>query len=73
MVRVEVQVAKNDATLIRAVASALADPSNAPQMRALLRERLGQSPKGLKTLLESAPLEGIRIERVRERARRIAL
>jgi hypothetical protein len=73
MVRVEVQVAKTDATLIRAVASALADPSNAPQMRALLRERLGQSPKGLKALLESAPLEGIPIARTRERSRRIAL
>ena len=73
MVRVEVQTAKDDAALIRAVASALADPSNAKEMRALLRERLGQSPKGLKMLLESAPLEGIRIERRRERGRRIAL
>ncbi len=73
MVRVEVQVAKDDATLIRAVALALADPSNAQEIRALLRERLGQSPMGLKTLLESAPLEGIRIQRARERGRRIAL
>ena len=73
MVRVEVQVPKNDATLIRAVASALADPSNATELRALLRDRLGRSPKGLKMLFESAPLEGIRIERSRERGRRIAL
>jgi hypothetical protein len=51
----------------------LADPSNAPELRALLRERFGQSPKGLKMLLESAPLEGIRIQRARERGRRIAL
>ncbi len=73
MVRVEVQVAKNDATLIRAVASALTDPSNAPELRALLRERLGHSPKGLKMLLESAPLEGIRIDRPRDRGRHITL
>jgi hypothetical protein len=73
MVRVEVHVAKNDATLIRAVASALADPANAAELRALLRERFGQSSKGLKMLLESAPLEGIRIDRTRERSRRIRL
>ena len=57
MVRVEVQTAKDDAALIRAVASALADPSNAKEMRALLRERLGQSPKGLKMLLESTRMD----------------
>ena len=71
--RVAVQVAKNDATLIRAVASALADPANAPEMRALLRARLRRAPRGLKMLLESAPLEGVPIARARERYRRVAL
>jgi hypothetical protein len=74
LVRVEVQVRREDAGLVRGVASALADPDREAETRALLREKVsGGRPKGLKALLASAPLEGIEIERSRDTGRALDL
>lgn len=73
-VRVEVQVRKEDANLVREVASALADPARAEGARALLRESFASARKGgLKALLAAAPLEGIELERSRDVGRDVAL
>ena len=66
-VRVEVQVRKEDAALVREVATALADPGRAIEARSILREKIA-APRsgGLKALLASAPLEGIDLERPRD-------
>ena len=64
LVRVEVQVRKEDAQLLRNVAGALADPEHAAEARALLRERFAsREAKGLKALLAAAPLDGIDLDR----------
>jgi hypothetical protein len=56
IVRVEVQVNREDARLVRAVAAALADPWLRSESRALLRERFDRRPtRGLKALLTVAP------------------
>jgi hypothetical protein len=74
IVRVEVHVRKDDAPLVRDVASALSDPARESQTRALLREHFGASrAKGLKALLVSAPLEGIKLSRSRDFGRDIEL
>jgi len=73
MVRLEVQVANEDAPLVRAVAAALTNPALRSETRALLRERFGPEPAGFKTFLSSAPLEGVRITRSRSRGRRVEL
>jgi hypothetical protein len=74
IVRVEVLVHKDDATLVRGVAKALADPAREAEARALLRERFGASTaKGLKALLAAAPLQGIDLTRERDTGRDIAL
>ena len=66
-VRVEIQVRKEDATLVRDVANALVDPEREAETRAVLRERIvAQRSGGLKALLASAPLEGIDLERPRD-------
>jgi hypothetical protein len=63
-VRVEVTVRKEDASLVRNVVSALADPSRQAEARKLLRQRFIEPAKpGLKALLASAPLDGIDLER----------
>lgn len=63
-VRIEVNVRKEDASLVRRVASALSDPSRQAEARLLLRQRFVESPKvSLKALLASAPLDGINLER----------
>ena len=63
-VRVEVNVRKDDASLVRGVAAALSDPSRQAEARRLLRQRFGKSPKvSLKALLASAPLDGIDLDR----------
>jgi hypothetical protein len=63
-VRVEVNVSKDDASLVRHVAAALADPARQAAARMLLRRRFAESPKvSLKTLLASAPLDGIDLVR----------
>lgn len=48
MVRLEVQVRRDDVELVRGIARALADPTREAQTRALLRERVGQVPVDLK-------------------------
>jgi hypothetical protein len=63
-VRIEVNVSKEDASLVRRVASALSDPSRQAEARLLLRQRFVEPPKvSLKALLASAPLDGINLER----------
>lgn len=72
LVRVEVQVPKADAALIRAAARALRDePDLAPQVRAGLRRAAAPPPAGLKELLASLPLEGIDLDRPRDLGRPI--
>jgi hypothetical protein len=63
-VRVEVNVSRDDANLVRHVAAALSDPARQAAARMLLRQRFVEPPKvGLKALLASAPLEGIDLDR----------
>ena len=66
-VRVEIQVRKEDAALVRDVATALVDPERETETRAILHERIA-TPRsgGLKALLASAPLEGIHLKRPRD-------
>ena len=73
-VRVEIQVRKEDAALVRDVATALADPEREAETRAILREKIA-TPRtgGLKALLAAAPLEGIDLERTRDFGRDTAL
>lgn len=72
-VRVEVQVRKEDAALVRDLASALGDPERESETRAVLRERIATSRKGgLKAMLASAPLEGIDLDRPRDFGRETA-
>ncbi len=74
VMRLEVHVRKDDASLIRWVAKALSDPARATEARALLRERFGAiQAKGLKELLAAAPLEGIDLSRERDLGRDVAL
>ena len=72
IVRVEVQVRKEYAGLVRGVATALGDPTREARTRELLRERIVPSSEmSLKELLASAPLEGIEIGRPRDFGRKI--
>jgi hypothetical protein len=72
--RVEIQVRKNDAPLIRGVARALTDPDREADARALLQRQFGgPAMKGLKALLASAPLDGIDLSRDRDSARDVEL
>lgn len=74
IVRVEVQVQKEDVALVRGVAAALSDPDREVEVRSLLRERFGTADaKGLKALLAAAPLEGIDLTRQRDVGRDVAL
>jgi hypothetical protein len=74
VVRVEVQVRKQDAALVRGVADALSDPAREAEARALLRERFGAGKaSGLKALLAAAPLEGIDLTRKRDLGRDVVL
>jgi hypothetical protein len=73
-VRVEVNVRKEDANLVRRVASALSDPVHQVEARRLLRQRFVEPPKvSLKTLLASAPLDGIDHDRSRDPGRDVDL
>ncbi len=73
-VRVEVNVRKEDANLVRRVASALSDPSRQSEARKLLRQRFVESPKvSLKALLASAPLDGVNLDRDRDLGRDVDL
>ena len=73
-VRVEVNVRKEDAGLVRQVAAALSDPARQTETRQLLRRRFAQpSPVSLKALLASAPLDGIDLERSQDLGRDVDL
>jgi hypothetical protein len=73
-VRVEVSVRKEDAGLVRRVASALSDPSRLAEARKLLQRRFAEPPKtNLKVLLASAPLDGIDLDRSHDLARDVDL
>jgi hypothetical protein len=73
-VRVEVNVRKEDAGLVRQVAAALSDPARRAAARTLLRRRFIEPAKlSLKALLASAPLEGINLDRSHEVGRDVDL
>ena len=72
--RVEVNVRKEDASLVRRVASALSDPVREGEARRLLRQVFAERPKvSLKALLASAPLDDIDLERSRDLGRDVDL
>jgi hypothetical protein len=74
VVRLEVNVRKEDASLVRSVVTALSDPSRESETRAMLRERFGGSKAAnLKALLVSAPLEGIDLSRQHDFGRDVEL
>ena len=63
-VRVEVNVRKDDASLVRLLAAALSDPARRDATRALVRQALTEPPTvSLKALLASAPFDGIDLGR----------
>jgi hypothetical protein len=73
-VRVEVNVSKEDAGLVRQVAAALADPARQAAARVLLRQRFAEPPRAsLKALLVAAPLDGIELDRSRDLGRDVDL
>ena len=74
MARLEVNVRKGDATLVRNVVRALASPEQEQTARALLREHFGsRQAEGLKALLAAAPLEGVNLSRERDFGRDVDL
>lgn len=73
LVRLEVNVRKEDAPLVRDVATALNDPGREDAARALLRERFGGAAKGFKNFLSRAPIEDLDLERPRGVARDVEL
>lgn len=73
-VRVEVNVRKEDAGLVRRVAAALSDPTRQGEAHKLLRQGFAERPKvSLKALLASAPLDGIDLDRSRDLGRDVDL
>lgn len=73
-VRVEVNVRKEDASLVRRVASALSDPSRQADARRLLRQGFAEPRKvSLKASLASAPFDGIDLDRNRVFGRNVDL
>jgi hypothetical protein len=73
-VRVEVNVSRDDADLIRQVAAALSDPARQVAARMLLRQRFVEPPQvSLKELLASAPLDGIDLDRGPDLGREVDL
>jgi len=74
VIRLEVNVRKDDAALVRGVVQALGDPEREAEARALLRERFGAgNPAGLKAMLAAAPLEGVDLTRERDTGRDVEL
>jgi len=74
LVRIEVNVRKEDASLVRRIATALTDPARQVETRRLLQQRLVETPKTrLKALLASAPLDGIDLDRSGDLGREIEL
>ncbi len=72
--RVEVEARDSDASLIRQLARALrADGDKAREARQILIDLLASEQTGLKELLLSAPLEGVRITRSVDAGRPVEL
>jgi hypothetical protein len=72
--RIEVKVRKEDASLVRGVASALSDPARQAEARRFLQHRFVEpSTRDLKALLTSAPLDGIDLDRSSDRGRDVDL
>jgi hypothetical protein len=73
-VRVEINVSKEDATLVRHVAAALSDPARQAATRMLLRQRFVEPPAmSLKALLASAPFDGVDLDRGSDLGREVDL
>jgi ribosomal protein L15E len=73
-VRVEINVRKEDALLLRRVAGALADPARQGAARTLLRQRFAEPARvSLKALLAAAPLDGVALDRGRDLGRDVDL
>ena len=74
LVRVELQVRKEDAALVRGVAKALIDPAREAEARSLLAARFATPVAiGLKALLASAPFDGIELDRTHDLGRPVDL
>ena len=74
IMRLEVQVRRDDAVLVRNIAKALTDPDREDEVRRLLSARFGApATVGLKALLAAAPLDGIDLERPQDMGRALAL
>ena len=74
LVRVEVQVHKEDASLVRSVAQALSDPERSTELRSMLQAKFpALAAPDFKTFLESAPLDGIDLTRSRDMGRAVDL
>jgi len=73
-VRVEVNVRREDAGLVRRVAEALSDPTQHAAARQALEQQFAEPVQGsLKALLASAPLEGITLDRAHDLGRDVDL
>ena len=74
VVRLEMQVLREDAPLLWSVANALSDPARAAEARALLRERFASpKTKSMKELLADAPLDAIDLDRRDDLGREVEL
>jgi hypothetical protein len=74
IVRVEVSVRREDASLVRGIAAALSDPLRRAEARILLGQHFAEPAKtDLKALLASAPLDGIDLDRSRDPGREVDL
>lgn len=72
--RLELQIAAEDAPLLRAVAAALADPARGPEARRVLHDRFGAAHRAsLKALLAAAPLDDVPLDRDPDTGRGIEL
>ena len=72
--RVELEASASDATLLRQLAKILrGGDEQASQLRTRLAALAGPGSTDLKALLASAPLEGLRIKRSRDRGRSVDL
>ena len=74
LIRVEVQVRKEHAGLVREVASALRDPNREAETSNMLRRSIAVfAPTSLKDILASAPLENLDLKRPRDVGREIEI
>jgi hypothetical protein len=71
--RVEVQIPRQDADLVRDIAKTLRDPARAEALRLLLRTQNPYRGMSFKELLMSAPLEGVDLTRPLDYGRDVEL